>query len=181
MNGFDLAILTLTGVLALVGLLQGLVRVLVGLAALVVAFLLASQFHRPLADALVGARPASPVLRAVAYFVIFLGAVLGGALVAFLLRHLVKAAMLGWADRLAGAALGVVAAALAVALVLLPVVAYTPKGERLLQDSVLLPYLTAITDVVSWLVPEDLAQRYRERVRELRRQVVQRPALDLRG
>ena len=59
--------------------------------------------------------------------------------------------------------------ALATALVILPVVAYTPKGETLLRGSVLAPYVTAVSDIVNKVAPEDLSRRYRERMEELRR------------
>ena len=170
MNGFDIAVTVLTIVLVMLGLLKGIVRILIALAALVVAFILASRLHQPVADALVdsGEGP-SAALRLVAYLVIFLGVMLLGGAVAWLSKKLVRAAMLGWADRLAGASLGFVLSAMTTALLILPVVAYTPKGETLLRDSALVPYVAVVADVVNKLAPNDLSRRYRERMKELRR------------
>lgn len=170
MNGFDIAVVVMAGLLVVVGLLNGIIRILVGLAALVVAFVLASRLHQPLADLWVdpGDGPSAP-LRLIAYLLIFVAVLLAGGALTWFLRRLLKAAMLGWADRLAGAALGFLAAALATALVILPVVAYTPKGETLLRGSVLAPYITAVSDMVNKVAPEDLSRRYRERMEELRR------------
>lgn len=168
MNGFDIAAIVITGIFVLVGVVQGLVRILVTLGALVVAFVVASRLHQPLADLWTGGTQPSAVLRLVAYLVIFFGVMLAGGVLAWLLRKLVKAALLGWADRLAGAALGLVAASLALALLILPVVAYTPKGETLLRGSVLAPYVTVVADFANRLAPDDLARRYHERIRELR-------------
>ena len=169
MNGFDITVLVLTGILVIIGLSKGLVRILIGIAALVVAFIVASQFHTTLA-AVFDRDPGGPGAAAslAAYIAIFLGVMLLGGFVAFLMRRIVKAALLSWADRLAGGALGLLAAALASALLILPVVAYTPDGKEILTRSVLAPYVVTVADVFNQLAPDDLAERYRDGVRELR-------------
>jgi len=167
MNGFDIAVLVVAGVLALLGLLKGVVRILVGIAALIVAFLLASRFHQRLADLWV--EEPSRWLRVGAYVAIFLGVMLIGGWIAWLLRALFKAAMLGWADRLAGAALGLAAAAVGTALLIMPLVAYLPQGETVLTRSVLAPYLVVVSDAFNRLAPEEMSRYYRGGVEELRK------------
>jgi len=167
MNAFDIAVLVVAGVLALIGLLKGVVRILVGIGALIVAFLLASRFHQRLADLWV--EEPSRWLRVGAYVAIFLGVMLVGAWIAWLLRALFKAAMLGWADRLAGAALGLAAAAVGTALLIMPLVAYVPRGESVLTRSVLAPYLVVVSDLFNRLAPEDMRQHFRGGIDELRK------------
>ena len=48
-------------------------------------------------------------------------------------------------------------------------VAYTPGGETVLRTSVLAPYLLVVSDLFNRLAPQDLAERYRDGVDELRR------------
>lgn len=169
MNGFDVALLALACVLVVFGMVKGLVRILIGLAALVAAFALAARFHEPLADRIAAwADLAVEPRRLIAYLAIFLGVMVAGGVAAWLARTLLKVAMLGWADRLAGAALGLVVAALAGALVILPVVAYSPWGPSVLSSSVLAPYVTVVADLANAVTPDDLAERYRERVDDLR-------------
>ena len=168
MNTFDIVLLTFACVLVVVGMFKGLVRILLGLAALVAAFALAARYHEGLADRL-GVNVSIEALRLLAYLLIFLGVMLAGGLAAYLARRLLKAAMLGWADRLGGAALGFAVAMLAAALVVLPVVAYSPYGERVLAHSVLAPYITVVADIANSVVPEDLSSRYKEKVEDLRR------------
>ena len=175
LNTFDLLLLVLTGTLMLAGFLKGLVRLLIGTGALVAAFILAARFHalaaRPVAGVLGIPEPAASL---VGYLIIFLGTMLAGAFLAGILRGVLKAAMLGWADRLTGAAAGLITAFLAAALIVLPVVAYLPAGERLLRESALAPYVTAFADVASELVPEQLAELYRQRIDALRQYWQQR-------
>ena len=53
--------------------------------------------------------------------------------------------------------------------VVLPVVAYSPYGERILARSVLAPYVTVVAEIATTLVPEELSTRYKEKVEDLRR------------
>jgi len=168
-NGFDITLLIVACVLVLVGVMKGLVRILIGLAALVAAFALAARFHKPLADRLSFISLPDEPLMLLAYVLIFIGVMLAGAIVAYALRRLMKAAMLSWADRLGGAALGLVVALLFAALLVLPLVAYSPYSDSLLQQSVLAPYVAAVADLASPMVPDELSRLYEERMESLRR------------
>lgn len=169
MNGFDILLIALVGGLAFIGLLQGLIRVLVGIGALCLAFVLASRFALPLGDLLGWPQEPPELRRLIGYVLVFFGTLIVGALSAFLIRKLIKAAMLGWVDRLAGAALGVVAAALFSALLVLPAVAWLPPGGALLRDSRLAPYVSVVADLIRTVAPVDLSQRYHERIEQLRK------------
>ena len=155
MNAFDIVLLVLACGLVILGMIKGLVRILIGIAALVAAFVLAARFHQPLAEALGGINIGVEPRRLIAYLLIFLGVMLAGAVIAFLMRKLLKVAMLSWADRLGG--------------IILPLVAYSPFGEKVLADSTLAPYVVVFADAANMLVPEELSQRYREKVEDLRR------------
>ena len=169
-NAFDLLLLVLVGLLVAVGLLKGLTRLLIGIGALVAAFILAARYHAAAAAAVAGVLDVpEPAAKLAGYLAIFLGTTLAGALLGRVLRGVLKAAMLGWADRLGGALAGLAAALLAAALVILPVVAYAPAGERVLRDSVLAPWVTVVADVANRLVPEEFARQYRDRMDALRR------------
>jgi membrane protein required for colicin V production len=170
MNTFDVMLLGLACVLVVLGMLKGLVRILIGLGALVAAFAVAARFHAGLAERLAGWDIGDEALRLVAYLLIFVGVMLAAGLVAFFVGKLVRAAMLGWADRLGGAALGLVAALLAAALIVLPLLAYSPHGERILARSVLAPYVAVVADLATRLAPSDLGERYRRKIQHLRRQ-----------
>jgi hypothetical protein len=48
------------------------------------------------------------------------------------------------------------------------VVAYTPDGAGILDRSILAPYVAAVADLASEVVPDDLAGKYREGIDRLR-------------
>ena len=167
-NGFDTVLLVVIAVLMLVGLGKGLARIAIGVGALVAAFLLAAQFHTPVAAAVMASTGLSePVAAVAAYGVIFLGTMLAGALVARVLQRTLQVAMLGWADRLAGAGVGLLAALLVAGLVL-PLVGRVPAGESLLRESVLAPYVASVAELTHGLLPAPVTAGYRERMDDLR-------------
>ncbi len=169
MNAFDAVVLVVISLLTLAGLLKGFTRLAIGIAALVAAFVLAVRFHPPVAAAIAAETGITdPLATAAAYAAIFLGTMLVGALVAFVARRTLKLAMLGWVDRLAGAATGLVAALLAAGLVLVPAASRFPAGESLLRESALAPYAAAAAALTHRLVPEPLSAEYRERMDSLR-------------
>ncbi len=169
MNGFDIGVLVLAAAAILAGLWNGLVRILVGLGALVVAFLLAARFHDGLSARMpsFGGRPEARSIAA--YVLVFVAVLLAAAVVAWLVRRLLQAVALGWIDRLGGAAVGLVFVLLFAAFVVVPVVAYAPAGRTLLADSTLAPYVEVVADLASRLVPASLRSRYEGHAEELRR------------
>lgn len=169
MNGFDIGLVVILLLSIMLGLLKGLTRVLIGIGALIAAFMLAAQLHGGLAAQLHGTGIPEPALMLLAYLMIFFAVMLSGGLLAYFVRKLLRAAMLSWADRMAGAALGLVATLLVAALLVLPIVAYAPFGEGALRDSVLAPYVVVVADIANRLVPEEMSERYEEKVGELRR------------
>ena len=54
MNAFDIFLLILISVLGLVGLLKGLVRLLIGVGALITAFIIAAQSHQKVTSTING-------------------------------------------------------------------------------------------------------------------------------
>jgi membrane protein required for colicin V production len=168
MNHFDVALLVIACVLVVVGMMKGLVRILIGIAALIAAFAVAARFHQPLADQLGWIEIQNGALMLLSWGLLFVGVILAGAIAGHVMRRVLKAAMLSWADRLGGAALGLVAAALIAALIVLPLVAYTPYGESLLTGSVLAPYVSAVADLAATLLPAELTLLYQRNMESLR-------------
>ena len=168
MNSFDIILLVAACLLVVLGMVKGLVRILIGVAALIAAFALAATYHQPLAARFTRVDLSPDLLSLIAYVMIFIGVMLAGGLIAFVLRKLLKVAMLSWADRLGGAALGLAAATLAAGLLILPLVAYSPASERILSGSVLAPYVSVVADMANQVAPEALSQRYRAQIVELR-------------
>lgn len=154
---------------AVMGLARGLMRIVIGLLSILVAFFLASRFQDPVAAFFMGHQVGENTARVAAYVVIFLGTMIAGGVVAWIVGKIVKLAMLSWADRLAGGAVGIVAAALAGAFLVHPLASSSPGGSRMLGGSKLAPYLATVADIGNKLAPEAVSKRYDQGIAMMRK------------
>jgi len=169
MNAFDAGFGTLLFVLSLVGLAKGLTRLVVWMTALVAAFLVAAARHAQVGEALIARFEMPPLVASgIGYGAVFIGVMIGAAVVLPFVRALVRMAMLAWADRLAGAVAGLAGAVLIAGSVVVPVLAYVPAGDLLLAESRLAPYAVVGADAAVALAPAELTAWYRERMEAVR-------------
>ena len=149
------------------GLMRGLVRIVIGLLTIIVAFFLASRYQDPLAASLTAHDVSETPARIAAYAIVFIGTMIAGGLVAWVVGRFVKLAMLSFPDRLAGGAVGFLAALLAAAFLVHPLVASSSGGSRMLATSKLAPYVTVVADVANSVAPDAVAKRYDEGIESL--------------
>jgi membrane protein required for colicin V production len=169
MNAFDITVVILLIVGFALGLARGLVRILIGILTLLVAFFLASRYQDAI-TAVLTARHVSPApARIGAYVLVFVATMMAGGLVAWAVGKMLKMAMMSWADRLAGGALGLVAALLAAAFLVHPLIASSPEGSHVLATSKLAPYVTVVADLGNAAAPEAVAKRYESGIDALRK------------
>jgi membrane protein required for colicin V production len=167
MNPYDVAILLTALVAGLIGAIKGLVRIVIGLAALVAAFLLASWFDGVVGSLFSGWIATESIRRLTGFGIIFLGVLIVGALAGWLFGKLLSAAHVRWLDRLAGAGLGILGAILLFAALTVPLAAYLPEDTGLLRDSRLAPWVMTIGRWVDAAVPASVRDRFRERLARL--------------
>jgi membrane protein required for colicin V production len=169
MNPFDVLLLALALMLTLAGAIWGATRILAGMVGFAVAFLLGLRLADRGPDWF-GAWIAEPEwARLAAFSVVFLGVALAAAIAAFVLRRFLQTVMLGWADRLAGAGVGLAMALLASVALLVPLTALPPEDRPVLEDSVLAPWALGVAGWLGGLVPGEIAERFGEKAEALRR------------
>ena len=169
MNALDIGLIVLIVFGAGIGLARGLVRILIGILSLVVAFFLASRYQDQIAAVLTSRHVSEGPARVAAYVLVFMATMIAGGLVAWGVGKLLKLAMLSFPDRLAGGALGIVAALLAAAFLVHPLVASSPDGSRLLTTSKIAPYVAVVADLGNAMAPDAVAKRYDQGIESLRR------------
>jgi membrane protein required for colicin V production len=169
MNALDIGLVVLFALGLGIGLARGFVRILIGILSLVVAFFLASRYQDQIAAVMTARHVSETPARIGAYVLVFLGTMIAGGLVAWVVGKLLKLAMLSFPDRLAGGALGILGALLAAAFLVHPLVASSPDGSRLLATSKLAPYVSVVADVVNAVAPDAVAKRYESGIESLRK------------
>lgn len=154
MTLFDLAVIGVIALSALLAFARGIVRSLIGLLAWVVGFIAALAFAPSLAALLPAFPDYSWLPYALAFVLIFVLAIVTGALVAWPLRTVIHKAGLGFVDRGLGFAFGIVRGALVVlAFVLVAGFSTLPERDWWQNSWLAPPFETAALSLKPWLPP----------------------------
>lgn len=116
MNVVDIVLGIFISVLAIRGLIRGLIKEIFGFAALVGGVILSDMLGKQFGNVIYHHITVStPVAYVSAFFIVFIIVYLGFLLVGYVLSNLIKAIQLGWLDRIFGLAFGALKAFLMIA------------------------------------------------------------------
>jgi membrane protein required for colicin V production len=153
MNWLDIVIIVVAVLLGLVGLRQGIIKTVFGIAGLIGGIVLAGRYYSGLAALLSPA--AATWANIAAYAIILVVALIVASVVGRLVAKLVHIVMLGWLDRLVGCVLGVVIGGLLCAAILAIVGKYYPSTEAVIIQSVIARFLMGGFPLLLALLPEE--------------------------
>jgi membrane protein required for colicin V production len=150
----DYVLLIVVAVSVFAGVLRGLVREVLSLVAWIFAFVLSLRYAPPL-DHLLHDAIHSPVLRyAVSYLGIFVGVLVIGALIVWLISLVVRRVGLSGVDRMLGAGFGLARGIFIVVAAVLLVGSTVAKEEDWWHRSVLIPKAQPLAEDLRHLIPE---------------------------
>ena len=139
-----------------------------GLAGLVVGYLLAAWQYRLLADWIATFLKQQWLCEISAFLIIFFAVLIVASLLGRLTRRMMKAVGLTTIDRTLGGLLGLLKGSLAVSVVLVAMAAFAPAARWLLRSE-LAPYFMVAGRAAVWLAPTDLRHRFDEGLEYLRK------------
>jgi membrane protein required for colicin V production len=175
MNGLDWAIVAILVLSVLLAAAQGFLHEVISLAGVVVGYLLAAWEYWRVAPRLAPYVKSDAVAESVAFLAIFFAVVIAAGIIGRIARWLAREAGLGWADRLLGAAFGLVRGSAVVAVLVLALAAFAP-GSQMLGRSSLGGYFLVAARGMSWLAPATLRQKLRQGVAAMRQAPGPQPA-----
>ena len=129
MNWLDLIFLLIVGVSAVMGLKIGMIRATFTFLAIFVGIILGAQLSDNIAGLLSGVNANSTVALVLSYAIIISLSLVTAAIASEVVRKSIDILAMGWADKLAGVALGVVAGAVIPAAVIMGM-AYLTYGSE---------------------------------------------------
>ena len=153
MNWLDIVIIVVAVLLGLVGLRQGIIKTVFGIAGLIGGIVLAGRYYSGLAALLSPA--AATWTNIAAYAIILIATLIVASVVGWLVAKLVHFAMLGWLDRLVGFLLGVVVGGLLCAAILAIVSMYYPATEAVIGQSGLARFVMEQIPLLLALLPKE--------------------------
>ena len=166
MNWLDLVLLAVVVVTAVLGIVKGLVKQVIGLAAVVAGLVLASLYYEE-AAAVFGTFVESRLLGHFLGFVLIFAVVLvAGALVGYLV-HKAMVGPLALVNRLLGGVFGFVKAVLICGILVFAMVSFE-VAKPAVEASVLAPACLGVTRAIVNMIPQDLRAKFNSSYREIR-------------
>lgn len=155
MNWLDIVLIIFLAIVTIIGLKKGLIKAVLTVAGMVGGVVLAGRYYIPLSERLTFI--SSPTLAKVAAFAIILvGVMIIAAILAWLLGRLASALLLGWANHLGGAILGLVFGGILAGTVLALWIKYVGMAGAV-NESRIAAILLDYVPLVLALLPEDFA------------------------
>jgi len=153
MNWLDIIIIVVAVLLGIVGLRQGIIKAVFGIAGLVGGIVLAGRYYDELAAAL--SSSGATWVNIASYAIILIATLIVAGVIGRLVAKLVHLVLLGWLDRLVGCVLGVFIGGLLCAAILAIVVKYYPVTEAVISQSGLARFLMERFPLLLALLPGD--------------------------
>lgn len=168
MNFVDWLIIAVLFLSVLSAAKAGLIVEVFSLAGLIFGLLLASWNYQTLTPWVQGWIHSLAMAEAVSFLIIALGVMILASLAGRFLRWSVKSVGLGWADRIAGAAFGLVKGCALVTVAVMVIAAFAPRATWLRQSR-FAPGFLAVARSAAVVAPSHLADRIRSGVEDLRK------------
>lgn len=168
MNVLDIAICIIAGFCLVRGLFRGIVKEVTSIAGVLVGFYGAYTTYPQLAAWLRGFVSSPSYRYIIAFFVAFVSIYLVVGFVGVVLKHLFKAAALGWADRVLGGTFAMVKAVLIVSVLLVGLTAFLPKNASVITHSRIAPLVSGASEKLVAAVPPELKQKFNNNIKALR-------------
>ncbi len=156
MNWLDIVLLILFALFVFEGLRHGFSRVAIGLIATVLGLFLASWFYGVAGAFLMPYVSSKSIANIGGFLMVFFGVQIAGALLGWLLSRMFKWTGLSWLDRILGAALGALKAAL-VGIILVMILLAFPIRQvpASVAQSQLAPHLVEAAYVLVYMTPRE--------------------------
>lgn len=163
-NYFDIAIVVIILITALIGFMRGLVWMGIFLATWTAAILLAIKYKDTVAQQLPIKLGSEVAQTGLAALLIFLGVLIVGAIINFLLHKLVNAIGLGTFDRILGTGLGIALGGLAITLLTMLLSLTELPNQDMWTKSKFIPKFKEAATWLQTLIPADLNEIVNEKL-----------------
>jgi membrane protein required for colicin V production len=168
MSGLDWIIVGVMLVSTWTAAVHGFLFEIFTLAGSIIGFLLAAWEYERIAPWFMPYVKSQAIADLAGFLTILCAVVITAGIIARIVRNLVRAVGLRWADRFLGGAFGVVRGVVIVTVAIMAITAFAPESPQL-AASHLAGYFQLAGGGASWLAPSSLRQRFREGAAQLRR------------
>ena len=168
MNSFDIFIIVVVGFCLIRGVFRGLIKELSSIIGVLAGFYGAYTYYMKLAKLLSKWVSDTGYLNILSFLLIFCAVFIIISVLGVVIKYLLNIAFLGWVDRICGAGFGLMKGVLIVAVVLITLTAFLPKGSPLIKNSRLAPHVAMVSETMAKVASEDMKDRFAVKMTELK-------------
>jgi len=158
-NVLDAIVVVTLAVSIALAFVKGFVKELLGLASLVVGFVLGAWFYRPASSLFKGVVKSENTALFFGFSVVFFGTLFVGILAIWVAQKLLKFSKIQWFDRLLGAAFGFIRGWVLGSIFFLALTSFDLQSDRV-KSSEFAPYFLPGARIMALAVPYDLKARF---------------------
>ena len=160
MSWFDLLILGIIALSALISLIRGFVKESISLISWIIAGVLAFRYFSPMSELLEPYLSAPTIRSITAFGILFVSTLLVGAIINFIMSQLVSKTGLSGTDKALGVAFGGARGVLIVTLLVL-LASLTPMPDtQWWQDSAMVGFFQQLGEWVKGIIPADAVDKF---------------------
>jgi membrane protein required for colicin V production len=168
MNALDIIICIITGFCLVRGLFRGIIKEVTSIVGVFVGFYGAFTYYPLIAKWLSQVITNRSYLYIISFFLAFTVIFIAIGFLGVVLKHVFRAASLGWADRILGGTFAMVKAILIVSVLLIALTAFLPKNAPVMRDSRIAPHVSAASEKMAAAVPLEMKEKFRDNISALK-------------
>jgi len=169
MNPFDILVAIILGYVFVRGLFRGLVKEVASIIGVLGGFYLAYSYYRNLGAYLGWLTSNESYRLIIGFLIIFCGVLILVAVLAMIIKYLLKIAYMGWADRIGGVIFGLVKGVLIVSILFLLLTAFLPKNAAVMNKSIFAPYISKVSEKLAKVVSQEMKTNFTARLKDLKK------------
>ena len=169
MNPLDMVIIVIIAFCLIRGIFRGLIKEIASIVGVFTGFYAAYTYYGILAKLLSKWITNIPYLNILSFLIIFSVIFIIISIIGVIIKYLLNIAFLGWLDRICGAGFGIIKGLLIVAVILIALTTFLPKGTPVIKNSLLSPHVTKISEKMVKIVSKDMKQQFEEKIKELKK------------
>ncbi len=149
------------------GVIKGFIKELAVIAGGISGFYFAYLYYSHLASVIIKFFPHFKYSAAAGFLIIFFVTFIVVHLLGAFINYVLKLVLLKWVDRILGAFLGALKGVFVIAVLLIALTAFLPKGNTLVHNSVMAPYVFIISNNVVNFIPKDVKNLFDSKIKSL--------------
>jgi membrane protein required for colicin V production len=169
MNPFDILVIVILGYCLVRGLFRGLVKEVSSIIGVLSGFYAAYLYYPLVAKWLSRFISDISYRHILSFLIIFCCVLILVNVLGIIIKYLMNIAFLGWVDRVFGLVFGITKGILIVAVLLMILTAFLPKGAPIIKDSHLAPHVMWVSEKMATAISRDLKTDFLEKLDELKK------------